>query len=200
MSARQAWMKIAEKKKRDRELILAEHPEWRLKKPVGEDVKNVKSIPIMELSSREADIVRCDATLLLSRIEKRQYTSLEVAEAYCHAATIAQELTNCLTEVFFEDALAQAKVLDAYMDQTGKTIGPLHGLPVSVKDHIMIKGKDTSTGYISWCYKSIADKDAVAVAILRNSGAILFVKTNNPQTLLVRISIVKTVIKLSDYF
>ena len=40
------------------------------------------------------------------------------------------------------------------------------------------------TGYISWAFKRIADKDAVAVHILREAGAIFYAKTANPQTLL----------------
>jgi amidase len=39
-------------------------------------------------------------------------------------------------------------------------------------------------GYIAWAYKTIADKDAVAVRILRDAGAVFYVKTANPQTLL----------------
>jgi Asp-tRNA(Asn)/Glu-tRNA(Gln) amidotransferase A subunit family amidase len=38
-----------------------------------------------------------------------------------------------------------------------------------------------------WAYKEYADKDAVVVDILRKAGAVLFVKTQNPQSLLVRI-------------
>jgi hypothetical protein len=41
-------------------------------------------------------------------------------------------------------------------------------------------------GYISWAFQRIADKDAVAVRILRDAGAVFYVKTANPQTLLAR--------------
>jgi len=78
----------------------------------------------------------------------------------------------------------------------------LHGLPVSIKDHILLKGHDTSTGknhmegesllayhqrtgYTSWAFKTVAQKDAVAVHILRDAGAVFYVKTANPQSLLV---------------
>jgi amidase len=56
---------------------------------------------------------------------------------------------------------------------------------VSIKDHILVKGTDTSTGYIAWAYNKVADKDAVVVRILREAGAVIYVKTANPQTLLV---------------
>ena len=41
--------------------------------------------------------------------------------------------TKCLTAFFPEEALEVAKSLDAYLKTTGKVIGPLHGLPVSIK-------------------------------------------------------------------
>ena len=182
------WQEVAGKKRRDREVILNQFPHWRMKNVVPPECKNVSGILFDELLPWEVEIVRRDASDILDAIRGRHFTCLQVTQAYCHAAVIAQELTNCLTEIFFYDAIQRAKELDEYMERTGKPYGPLHGLPVSVKDHIMIKGKDTSTGYIAWCYKTIADNDAVAVDILRKAGAVLYVKTNNPQTLLVRAS------------
>lgn len=140
----------------------------------------------VELDRRELEIVQYDATALLQRIRGRQFTCMEVTAAYCHAAVVAQDLTNCLSEIFFDEAIKRAKELDDHLDETGSTVGPLHGLPVSIKDHIMVKGVDSATGYISWCYKTVAEDDAVAVSILKKAGAILYVKSNNPQTLLVR--------------
>ena len=110
------------------------------------------------------------------------------SSAFCHVAAIAQDLTNCLTEILFDEALRRAAELDRHLDETGQVVGPLHGLPVSIKDHILVKGHDTAAGYTSWAYKTVAAKDAVVVDILRKAGAVIYVKTANPQTLLVRIS------------
>lgn len=41
--------------------------------------------------------------------------------------------TNCLSEIFFEEALERARFLDDYLSREGKPIGPLHGLPISIK-------------------------------------------------------------------
>jgi amidase len=41
--------------------------------------------------------------------------------------------TNCLISFFPEEALAEAARLDAIFKETGKVVGPLHGLPVSIK-------------------------------------------------------------------
>jgi amidase len=77
-------------------------------------------------------------------------------------------------------ALANAARLDAHLKQTGKTAGPLHGLPVSLKDQISMEGLETTMGYVSWIGK-YAEKNAVLVDILEAAGAVPFVRTNIPQ-------------------
>lgn len=94
---------------------------------------------------------------------------------------------NCLTEVFVERALARAAELDEHLKRTGKVVGPLHGLPISLKDHICIKGLEATMGYVAWIGKYSA-KDAVLVEILYECGAVPFVQTNVPQTLMVRLA------------
>lgn len=54
--------------------------------------------------------------------------------------------TNCLTEIFVDRALERAAWLDEQLKSTGKVVGPLHGLPVSLKDQIRIKGLETVMG------------------------------------------------------
>lgn len=92
---------------------------------------------------------------------------------------------NCLTEIFVERALARAAELDDALGKTGKVVGPLHGLPISLKDQLCIKGLETTMGYVSWIGK-YAEKNAVLVDILEECGAVPFVRTNVPQTLMVR--------------
>jgi hypothetical protein len=41
--------------------------------------------------------------------------------------------THCLTETFFPEALERARYLDSYLAREGKVVGPLHGLPISLK-------------------------------------------------------------------
>lgn len=182
-----AWETVSARKIADREAILTQWPDWHLKEQVPASTLDVSSLPISQLTPRERAIVHHDATALVEAIRERRYTAVEVTRAFCHVATVAQGLTNCLTEVFFGEALQRAAELDRHMEETGETVGPLHGLPVSVKDHILVKGHDTATGYVAWAYETKAEKDAVAVDILRKAGAVLYVKTANPQTLLVRV-------------
>lgn len=86
------------------------------------------------LTDRELDMTsRHDATSLLARLADGHYTSVEVVTAFCKRAAIAQQVANCLTEIMFADALAEAARLDAEYARTGKVVGPLHGLPMTFK-------------------------------------------------------------------
>lgn len=176
---------VSDRKITDRQAILDRMPEWNLTEIIPNTVADVSNVPKLHLTPQESEIVQMDATGLAAAIRERRYTAVEVIRAFCHSATIAQSLTNCLTEVFFDEGLKRAAELDKFLEETGQVVGPLHGVPVSIKDHICVEGHDTAAGYASWAYKMIATKDAVAVEILRKAGAILYVKTANPQTLLV---------------
>ena len=58
--------------------------------------------------------------------------------------------SNLLLEIGFDGALARARELDEYFAKNGKLIGPLHGLPVTLKDQFHIKGLGTSMGFVGW--------------------------------------------------
>jgi len=61
--------------------------------------------------------------------------------------------------------------------------GPLHGLPVSIKEQIAVKGIDSTIGFAKFCFKPL-DHDAPLVTALKELGAIPFCKTNVPQSVL----------------
>lgn len=85
------------------------------------------------LSDVELEIVKLDATALAQAIAARQYSSVQVTTAYLKAAAVAHQALNCLTDFFPEEALERAAWLDAELERTGKVVGPLHGVPVSIK-------------------------------------------------------------------
>lgn len=99
---------------------------------------------------------------------------------------------NCLHEVFFEDAIRVAKELDEHLAATGTPKGPLHGLPISLKDQFHVKGVDTTMGYVGWIGTYQGKKndprhrvvESELVRELRNLGAVLFCKTSVPVTLM----------------
>ncbi|KPV74611.1 uncharacterized protein RHOBADRAFT_36508 [Rhodotorula graminis WP1] len=174
-------------KKRD-QLASLIPAEWQLSPEAldaaGDDVRGLAASSGI-LSDRELDITELDEVQeLASRIAKGTYTAVEVTTAFCKRAAIAQQLTNCLTEIFFDDALEQAKKLDDVLKSTGKPVGPLHGVPVSLKDQFDIAGKELTMGYVSYLGR-ISKRDSALVALLRDAGAVFHVRTNVPQTLMI---------------
>ncbi|EEH34306.2 acetamidase [Paracoccidioides lutzii Pb01] len=135
------------------------------------------------LKPKELQITeRLDVKGLLHEIASGKLSAREVSEAFCKRAAISHQLTRCITEPLFEQALARASELDAHLKRTGKLIGPLHGLPISVKDSYDIKGFDSTIGLVSLAFKP-ATENAPLVDLLFDLGAIIVAKTNIPQTL-----------------
>ena len=87
-----------------------------------------------------------------------------------------------MTDFFLEEGLERARQLDEVLKTTGKTVGPLHGVPVSIKNLIDVKGHDTPSSFSSWVGKMVAKEDARLVAILRQAGAVFYCLTNLPQS------------------
>lgn len=81
-----------------------------------------------------------------------------------------------------ERALSRAGELDAYYAEHKKPIGPLHGLPISVKEHVGMKGLDCNASYVSWVGKE-APQNAALLQILWDAGAVFYARTTQPQSL-----------------
>ncbi|KAJ1305475.1 hypothetical protein OPQ81_000482 [Rhizoctonia solani] len=178
------WEAVAVRKREDRANRLKPYAHWSLgdlAPPPSH--KNVTSIVHTRLTDRERSFLASDVTDLSHRLATKECTALEVTTAFCKATYAAQELTNCVTEVMFTQALARAQELDDHLLKTGQVVGPLHGVPVSIKDHIFVKGEDTATGFVAWAGRTVAKEDSTIVQILRAAGAVIYVKTTNPQAL-----------------
>lgn len=104
-------------------------------------------------------------------------TAVDILRAYGKVAVKAQEKTNCLTEVMMTDA-------EGWIKNGGINLkGSLAGIPVSLKDSIQVGGFDTSVGYSRNTGKPQAI-DGALVTLLKDAGAVPFVKTALPITLL----------------
>ncbi|RAK76779.1 putative general amidase [Aspergillus fijiensis CBS 313.89] len=135
------------------------------------------------LTSDELHITeQYDVRSLLGAIRERKLTAKEVVHAFCKRAAIAHQLTRCLTEPVFTQALQQAQKLDDHLQRTGQPIGPLHGLPVSIKDSFHITGVDSTTGLAALAFHPAAQSSPL-VNLLTSLGAIIIAKTNVPQTM-----------------
>ncbi|KAH0582754.1 hypothetical protein H2248_010669 [Termitomyces sp. 'cryptogamus'] len=122
------------------------------------------------------------ATEIVTHIEKGEWTASQVIEAYISRAAQAHAATNCLTEVMFRWAREQARDLDNEFSVTKRLRGPLHGVPTSFKDQFDIVGYDSTIGFTQWANKP-ATTNADLVTQFLAAGAVVFVKTNVPQTM-----------------
>ncbi|KAG8408614.1 hypothetical protein J3459_010914 [Metarhizium acridum] len=80
------------------------------------------------------------------RLSSGEITAEKLVTAICKRATAATWLANFLTEMNIVGAINRAKELDRILNETGKTVGPLHGLPMTIQDTEDFKGFDTSCG------------------------------------------------------
>ncbi|KAJ5086509.1 hypothetical protein NUU61_007816 [Penicillium alfredii] len=136
------------------------------------------------LSPKEREITETtDAKILLDQLAAGELSSVDVTTAFCKRAALAHQLTNCCTEIFFDEALEAARHADAHLAKTGKTLGPLHGLPVSMKDLFRIKGQDSTIGWIGLVGKP-AVEDGPTTQVIRRLGGILYVKSSIPQSMM----------------
>lgn len=168
---------------------------------------NVTAIAGQVLSHRERYITSLSVNALLDALAGRsigeRLRAVEVANAFLRRAALAQKLVgvsgrfhdyfkqstdehvkvNCVTELLPGRALERARFLDAYFERHGRPMGPLHGLPVSVKEHIGIKGLRLHASYIAM-WDNVATRDAHVLQILENAGAVFHARTTQPQTMM----------------
>ena len=86
----------------------------------------------------------------------------------------------------FDQAFHTAQELDKYLKETGSVKGPLHGLPISLKDQFHVEGYDTTMGYVGWVGTYEGDKtptkvhkvNSQVVEELLSLGAVLYCKVS----------------------
>jgi len=141
----------------------------------------------MVLKGRDEDMERLpiqpscldmDATSLAQAIREGQLSSTEVVHTYIEQIKKVNPHVNAVVENRFTSALEEAKQADQEI-HTHQEIGPLHGVPISIKEAFHVKNMKT-TGGISHRKDLIFTQDAHVVATLKAAGAIIIGKTNTP--------------------
>ncbi|HTQ48334.1 MAG TPA: amidase family protein, partial [Polyangiaceae bacterium] len=122
------------------------------------------------------------ATELARLLGRRELSSVEVVRAHLDRIDRLDGRVHAFTEVFREQALADAAASDARR-AGGSARGPLEGVPVSVKECFDVKGRATTLGLPAWRGR-IADADSAMVTALRDAGAVVLGRTNLSQTML----------------
>jgi aspartyl-tRNA(Asn)/glutamyl-tRNA(Gln) amidotransferase subunit A len=124
------------------------------------------------------DIVFSDATRLAELIRTKQLSPVEVVQAHLDRIEAVDPKVNAIVTVA-EGALAAAQDAEAAVI-AGQDLGPLHGVPFTVKDSIDTAGVMTQRG--SPIFKGrTPDADATSVARMKRAGGILLAKTNLPE-------------------
>ena len=123
-----------------------------------------------------SEIAFLSASQLASAIESKQVSPVEAVEAYLDRIERIEPKVNSYITVLADDARRDAKEAEAQI-QRGDHRGPLHGIPIAVKDQIHTKGiRTTDASKIRQDF--VPEEDATVVVNLKNAGAILLGKLN----------------------
>lgn len=145
---------------------------------------DVLSLPEPE-NARE--IYMASAADLRRMLASRKISSADAVRVLAgRARRIGREQLNAVTEEFYEEAYQRAKFLDETVTpEQWQDIAkfPLLGVPISIKDSFHQKGAYSTCGMSVYCQEPKTD-DGLLVELLRDAGAILFVRTNVPQCLM----------------
>lgn len=118
------------------------------------------------------------ATWLARAIAAREVSSLEAVEACLARIEAVNPRINAVVRLA-DDARDRARAADEALAR-GEIVGPLHGVPFTLKDSLDTAGVVTTAGTAGWRDR-IPDRDATVAARLRGAGAILLGKTNTPE-------------------
>jgi amidase len=122
------------------------------------------------------DVTRLGAVQLAGMIASRELSSREAVEALLARIDEVNPRVNAFRVVLADEALAAADEADRRV-AAGEALGPLHGVPFSVKENADVAGTATTSG-ISALTEALASRDAPGVAGLRAAGAFPLARSN----------------------
>ncbi|ARP84141.1 amidase [Bordetella genomosp. 8] len=126
----------------------------------------------------KTEITRCDATALAGLIRSGELSAVQVMQAHLERIAAVNPKINAIVTLN-EHALAQAADADEAVAR-GDTLGPLHGVPFTVKDSLDTAGIPTQHGSLLFA-GNVPANDASTVARMKAAGGIILAKTNLPE-------------------
>ncbi len=124
------------------------------------------------------------ATGLGRAIRNGRVSSVEATEAYLQRIARINGSVNALVAVDRAGAMKAARVADRALARSagkkGTGLGPLHGVPITIKEAFDVAGLRTTSSHPP-LKDNIARSDATLVARLRAAGAVILGKTNAPE-------------------
>lgn len=122
------------------------------------------------------------ASQLARLIRAGELSARQVVQAFVSRIEQVNPRLNAMVLPLFEQALDDARIADE-LQARGGTLGPLHGVPVSIKECFQLAGTAATLGNPGRS-RQVADQDGILVRRLRQAGAIVLGKTNVPQLML----------------
>ena len=119
-----------------------------------------------------------DATTIAARLRRKELSAVEALDYFRGRIERFNRDINALVVLDWERAYRSARACDAAL-ASGATPGPLHGVPMSIKESFDVAGLPTTRGDSQWA-NNIPTQDDVVVQRLKAAGAVLFGKTNVP--------------------
>src|ERR1700694_175575 len=129
-------------------------------------------------SRRRRNVIGASATWLAKAIRTGRVSSEEVVSAHLEQIGAVNPRLNAVVRTEDHKGLVQARAADRQVARRA-AVGPLHGVPFTVKDIFDTAGVVTTAG-LERLKTNVPDKDATVVARMRAAGAILIGKTNCP--------------------
>jgi aspartyl-tRNA(Asn)/glutamyl-tRNA(Gln) amidotransferase subunit A len=119
------------------------------------------------------------ATRLAGMIARREVSPVEVMDAVLERAQRLQPLLNMFALITAETARVEAKQAEAAV-MRGDALGPLHGVPITIKDNVPMQGLPMRNGSVAFA-DFVPTQDAAVITRVRRAGAIPIGKTNLPE-------------------
>src|SRR5947208_17133459 len=126
-----------------------------------------------------AELLELSGLELAREIERRTVSPVEVVDAVYARLDATEPRWSCYVLRTADTALAEARQAEAEIAR-GRYRGPLHGLPLAVKDNIAVANTVTAAG-AKFLMNNVTPADAEGVRRLRAAGAIVVGQTNPPQ-------------------
>lgn len=125
------------------------------------------------------DLWRLSATELQARIGAKEVSARDAVGASIARMEAVNPSLNAVVVSCADEAMATASALDEAQAR-GESLGPLHGVPVTIKINVDQRGHATSNGVAAFA-ELMAQDDAPVVANLRQAGAVIVGRTNTPE-------------------
>lgn len=125
------------------------------------------------------DLIYASASELARAIRGKEVSSLEVVDAYVEQIKKVNPGLNAVVQLSEEQARARARAADVALQQ-GQLLGPLHGVPFTVKDSVEVAGVISTGGTLARA-SYVPPEDATVVRRMREAGAIFLGASNVPE-------------------